>query len=260
MTLDMDYLKQKPTSDKMGVLAWSLVKSVLSTVIVMGAVYSIAYSYPLLSRDALPYALIFIAASLVTYVAGIYTNYTITRDTLLDESILEIDSALFYLVAWALGIVSMGIPLFAPALIEWMGVFGLVVIISTVYLVGDYFPESIAKRCVAGVGLGIVLTTIIKLIGIFAMLLIDSYGVVFVVSAGIIEVAFLSWYLYNDAKMFIESNKLHDQKRLEYEKKCEEERENTIKNYRSDPGAGTAYEDRQRSPADHCRQTPENRG
>ena len=216
MALDTKYLcETTTTADKTGLVVWALVKSVVFTAIVMGAGYQLFFEYPNVNSALYPHMAVFIAVATVTFTALIYISHKTMFANLLNESFVdEVRGGLIGIAAIIAGIAIMALELlFSPLIIPfilWVGAFPIIPMLVVTYLIKDYFPTDPLRQVVAGLSLGYALGVLMRIAGVVAVVLIDSFGLPFVLAGACVEIASFAWYLYNDAMEWIEENKKHD--------------------------------------------------
>lgn len=218
MTLDTKYFNETAnTSEKTGLVVWALIKSVVFTAIIMSAGYQLFFGYQSVDIRLYPHIAVVIIVSAVTFIALTYHEYKYPFSKLLDETLIdEIQCAKDMVIALAIGHLVMSteillIPVIIPFVI-WVGPFPLVPMLVVTYLIKDYFPNEPVKRAFAGCSLGYTLGIILRVVGIAVVVLVDSFGLPFVLAGACVEIASFTWYLYNDAIAWIEENKKYEKK------------------------------------------------
>jgi hypothetical protein len=207
---DISEISKNPGADNLFIVLWALVKATLSMLLVVGAIYSLVNVYPGLTTKEFILVLIFCTSTCISFCILLTREYKINKETLLDETILEIDAFWLYIVSILIGLCTDLASAFLPVVIFpfllWLGPISVITIVATIYLIGGYYKNPY-YRVGLGTLIGIAISIVIKVIGVLAAILVDSYGVVFITLSCITEIVFFAWYLYNDIKYQIAINK-----------------------------------------------------
>lgn len=218
MKLDMNYLDELSTPEKMKIFVSALSKGTFVTAIVIAAVYKIFYYYPAIKPEVIPYTIAYALIVLAAFSAFIYgfgTRFYNFFDETAMRSIDMLVSIVFSLgVGIAVLVASVRISAIVTSFILWVGWFPIIPVVAITYMLGAYFKDNLVRKCIYGILAGYALGVVLRVLGFACVIVADIVGWEFLIISIVIELIFLSWYLYNDAVTVIEQNK-KDKKRLQ---------------------------------------------